>query len=67
MLTTPSVESLSVEVTETIVVRASIETTFESIIVQLGRQNELPDGTPFPMVIEPWPGGRRYRDLGSKN
>jgi len=67
VLTTPSIESLSVEVTETILVRASIETTFESIIAQLGRQNELPDGTPFPMVIEPWPGGRWYRDLGSNN
>ena len=67
LTTTPSLENLSVEITETIVVRASIATTFESIIVQLGRQNELPDGTPFPMVIEPWPGGRWYRDLGSNN
>jgi hypothetical protein len=63
----PTLENLSVDITETIVVRASIETTFESIIAQLGRQNELPDGTPFPMVVEPWPGGRRYRDLGSNN
>jgi len=67
VLTMPSIESLSVEITEKVIVRASIETTFESIITQLGRQNELPDGTPFPMVIEPWPGGRWYRDLGSNN
>ena len=65
MLTTPSLDSLSVEITETILVRAPIHTTFESILVQIGRQNELPDGTPFPMVIEPRPGGRWYRDLGS--
>jgi hypothetical protein len=67
VLTTPSLDSLSVEITETILVRASIDTTFESILVQMGRQNELPDGTPFPMVIEPRPGGRWYRDLGSDN
>jgi Activator of Hsp90 ATPase homolog 1-like protein len=67
VIATPSIESLSVEIKETIIVRASIETTFESLITQLGRQNELPDGTPFPMVIEPWPGGRWYRDLGSNN
>ena len=67
MLTTPSLDSLSVEITETILVRAPIDTTFESILVQIGRQNELPDGTPFPMVIEPRPGGRWYRDLGSDN
>lgn len=23
----------------------------------------MPDGTPFPLKIEPWPGGRWYRDL----
>ena len=67
MLTTPSLDSLSVEITETVLVRAPIDTTFESILVQIGRQNELPDGTPFPMVIEPRPGGRWYRDLGSDN
>ena len=67
MLSTPSLEHLSVETVETVLVRASIETTFESMIVQLGRQNELPDGTAFPMIIEPWPGGRWYRDLGSDN
>ena len=24
----------------------------------------MPDGRPFPMTIEPWPGGRWFRDLG---
>ena len=67
MLTMPAIENLSVEITEKVLVRASIETTFESIVAQVGRQNELPDGTPFPMVLEPWPGGRWYRDLGSNN
>jgi len=67
LTTTPSLESLSVETVETIIVRASIETTFESLLVQLGRENEAPEGTPFPMVVEPWPGGRWYRDLGGKN
>lgn len=27
----------------------------------------MPDGKPFPMVLEPWPGGRWYRDLGAKS
>ena len=25
------------------------------------------DGKPFPMKIEPWPGGRWYRDLGNNS
>lgn len=24
----------------------------------------MPDGSSFPMVLEPWPGGRWFRDLG---
>ena len=51
-------------VAEEILVRASLEDTFASLITQLGRQNETPDGKPLPMVLEPFPGGRWYRDLG---
>jgi hypothetical protein len=27
----------------------------------------MPDGKPFPMKLEPWPGGRWYRDLGNNS
>ena len=33
----------------------------------MGRLNETPDGTPLPMILEPYPGGRWYRDLGGDN
>ena len=33
----------------------------------MGPDNETPDGKPMPMKIEPWPGGRWYRDLGDDN
>ena len=48
-------------------VRASIEQTFKSLVAQIGRLNETPDGTPLPMVLETHPGGRWYRDLGGDN
>jgi hypothetical protein len=67
MPTTQLIDSLSHTVSEEIVVRAPIETTFESLITQVGRANETPDGKPFPMVLETWPGGRWYRDLGGDN
>jgi hypothetical protein len=35
-------------VTEEIQVHASLEDTFDSIITQIGRQNETPDGKPLP-------------------
>jgi hypothetical protein len=51
-------------ITEEILVHASLDDTFDSVITQLGRQNETPDGKPLPMVLETHPGGRWYRDLG---
>jgi hypothetical protein len=51
-------------ITEEIVVRASLERTFDSLIAQMGRYNETPEGKPLPMVLEPFPGGRWYRELG---
>ena len=62
-----STQPETVHVTEEIQVNASIEDTFDSIITQLGRQNETGDGKPLPMVIETHPGGRWYRDLGGDN
>ena len=67
MLTAPTLEDLTLNVTDEVRVRASIDATFDSIVSQIGRLNETADGKPFPMVLEPWPGGRWYRDLGSNN
>jgi uncharacterized protein YndB with AHSA1/START domain len=46
-------------------IAASIDIVFESILEQLGPYNETPDGRSLAMKIEPWPGGRWYRDLGN--
>jgi uncharacterized protein YndB with AHSA1/START domain len=45
-------------------VEASPETVFEVLLAQLGPESEMPDGTPMPLKLEAWPGGRWYRDLG---
>ena len=65
--TAPAIETPTLVITEEIVVQASIETTFNSLLVQLGRQNETPDGKPLSMILEAKPGGRWYRDLGGDN
>lgn len=49
---------------EEIRVRASLEKTFASLLAEMGARNQTPDGKPLPMVIEPRPGGRWFRDLG---
>ena len=66
MLTTQN-ENLTLDLTDEIHVQASPETTFASLLAQMGRLNETPDGKPFPMTLEAWPGGRWYRDLGGDN
>jgi len=65
--TMPVSEMQTFTITEEISVRASLEQTFDSLVANMGRLNETPDGTPLPMILEPYPGGRWYRDLGGEN
>ena len=67
VLTAPTVDNLTVNITEEIHVRASLDATFSALLEQMGRGNETPDGKPLPMIIEPRPGGRWFRDLGADN
>jgi uncharacterized protein YndB with AHSA1/START domain len=46
-------------------IAAPIALVFEAILEQMGPRNEAPGSGPIPMRIEPWPGGRWYRDLGN--
>ena len=66
-MTTNSNERHSVETFEIrkeIEIAAPIGIAFEAVLEQLGAEGQMPGGKPFPMKIEPWPGGRWYRDLG---
>ena len=65
--TATDLEKQTFVLTEKIEVRASLEQTFASLLANMGRLNETPDGRPLPMVLEPRPGGRWYRDLGGDN
>jgi hypothetical protein len=63
----PAIENLTLSVTQEIHVRSSLKATFAALLEQMGPANEGPDGTPMPMIIEPRPGGRWFRDLGDNN
>ena len=65
--TAPRIEDLTLNITQEIHVRAPLDVTFEALLEQLGPHNEVEEGKPMPMKIEPWPGGRWYRDLGEGN
>jgi hypothetical protein len=65
--TAAKIEDLTLSITEEIHVRAPLDVTFAALLEQLGPHNEVKEGAPMPMKIEPWPGGRWYRDLGDGN
>jgi hypothetical protein len=62
-----SLEQLTLTITEEIHVRAPLETTFETLLEEMGPHNETPSGDKLPMKVEAWPGGRWFRDLGENN
>jgi hypothetical protein len=65
--TATKIEDLTLNITEEIHVKAPIDVTFESLLEQLGPGLSGPEDRPMHMKIEPWPGGRWYRDLGDNN
>jgi hypothetical protein len=65
VITEPTtLENLTLNINQEILVKAPIAVTFESLLEQMGPANEHGDAQPMPMVLEPRPGGRWYRDLG---
>ena len=62
-----TIETLTLNLNQEIQVRAPLDVTFAALLEQMGPHNETHDGKPLPMKIEPWPGGRWYRDLGDGN
>jgi len=64
---THALEDLTLNITEEIRVRASLDDTFAALLEELGPANRGMHDAPMPMVLEAWPGGRWYRDLGDNN
>jgi hypothetical protein len=54
----------TLDIRQDVYIEARPELAFEALLEELGPGSQMPDGSPFPMTIEPWPGGRWYRDRG---
>ena len=61
----PTIQTINI--LKEIEIAAPIEIAFEAMLEEIGPGGQMPDGKPFPMVVEPWPGGRWYRDLGDNS
>jgi hypothetical protein len=57
-------EKYLLHIQKDIEIDASPTVAFAALLEQLGPGSETPNG-PMPMKLEPWPGGRWYRDLGN--
>jgi Activator of Hsp90 ATPase homolog 1-like protein len=66
-LTAPDLENLTLLIEQEIHVDAPLAVTFAALLEQLGPSNERHDGVAMPMKLEPWPGGRWFRDLGDNS
>ena len=62
-----SIEDLTLTIELEQRVKASLETTFAALLEQLGPLQETPEGRNLSMTLEPWPGGRWFRDLGAQD
>jgi uncharacterized protein YndB with AHSA1/START domain len=57
----------SFEIGKEIEISAPIDIAFEAVLDELGPEGGMPDCRSLSMKIEPWPGGRWYRDLGNNS
>jgi uncharacterized protein YndB with AHSA1/START domain len=55
----------TVEIQKTVDIAAPIEIAFEAMLDEIGPEAQMMDGTAMPFLLEAWPGGRWFRDLGN--
>jgi uncharacterized protein YndB with AHSA1/START domain len=65
--TAQKIEDFTLNITLETHVEAGMEATFAALLDQVGPLNQTPEGVVLKMKLEPWPGGRWYRDLGDDN
>lgn len=60
-----NLENMLIDVEQHIEVKAAIGDVFKSVLYRLGEGNTNPNGESLQMVLEPWAGGRWFRDRGN--
>jgi len=59
-----NLEEMTLDLEQTVNVNASIDDTFKGLLNRFGKGNHTPSGEPLNLEIEPFAGGRWYRDRG---
>ncbi len=58
-------EVTTIHIVQEIEVKAPPDVVFQSVLDEMGPGSQLPDGRSMNLKVEPWPGGRWFRDLGN--
>ena len=63
--TAVKLENLTLDIEQHVEVRADIGDVFKGVLYRFGEGNVRPDGESLQMILEPWAGGRWFRDRGN--
>ena len=61
----PMLEDLTLDISQSVEIEAARGDAWGALMRRLSTENSTPDNKPMPMVLEEWPGGRWFRDLGN--
>ena len=59
-----TLQDLTLDLTQSIEIDADVDASYDAVIRRLTVDSSTPENKPMPMVLEQWPGGRWFRDLG---
>jgi hypothetical protein len=61
----PDLQELTLDISQTIEINAAVGDVYKAVVRRFSVENSTTDNKPMPMVLEEWPGGRWFRDLGN--
>ncbi len=64
-MTIQAIEDLTFDIAQEIEIKAAPGDTFRSMLAQLEQMRPNPEADSMHLVLEQWPGGRWFRDLGN--
>lgn len=59
------IDEMTLDISQTIEIEAAMGDAYAALIRRLTEESTSVDNKPMPMVLEQWPGGRWFRDLGN--
>lgn len=65
MAPTADTQELTLDIAQSIEINAAIGDAYKALVRRLTVESSTADNKPMPMVLEEWPGGRWFRDLGN--